>query len=208
MLHVGLHRRVMMQTLWHVRGGLSLMGRRCGAQEHVQNCRTSAQCAVASMLDPSTPEYDYLPYFYSRIFNLSWQARMASSRGTPHLSQGTVLLYLKHSLSWNSQPCQYLQIGAPVGVPCVMAGVVDVSAPATLQFYGINEGAQPLMFGDPGAGKFGSYFVKDGKVRLTWHAPLWMQLSCHLPHSMLALEQGLATAVSCLRSQLAQVGGS
>ena len=48
---------------------------RAWLQEHVQNCRTSAQHAVASMLDPSTGDYDYLPYFYSRIFNLSWQAR-------------------------------------------------------------------------------------------------------------------------------------
>lgn len=43
------------------------------AQEHVQNCRTSAAHAVASILDPATGDYDYLPYFYSRIFNLSWQ---------------------------------------------------------------------------------------------------------------------------------------
>ncbi len=45
-------------------------------QEHVTNCRTSAQHAVASLLAPDTvDEYDYLPFFYSRVFNLSWQAR-------------------------------------------------------------------------------------------------------------------------------------
>ena len=56
-------------------------------QEHVQNCRASAQHAVASIMDPSTGDYDYLPYFYSRIFNLSWQVRQpvtwASERETP-----------------------------------------------------------------------------------------------------------------------------
>ena len=40
------------------------------------NCRTSAQHAVASILAPDTVgDYDYLPFFYSRVFNLSWQAR-------------------------------------------------------------------------------------------------------------------------------------
>jgi hypothetical protein len=29
--------------------------------------------AVASIFDPSTPDYDYLPFFYSRIFDLGWQ---------------------------------------------------------------------------------------------------------------------------------------
>ena len=48
----------------------------CAAQEHVTNCRTSAQHAVASILAPDTVgDYDYLPFFYSRVFNLSWQAR-------------------------------------------------------------------------------------------------------------------------------------
>lgn len=42
-------------------------------QEHVTNARGTAVQAIASILDPSTPPYDYLPFFYSRVFNLSWQ---------------------------------------------------------------------------------------------------------------------------------------
>ncbi len=42
-------------------------------QEHVANCRASAVHAVQSIMDPSTGDYDYLPYFYSRIFDLGWQ---------------------------------------------------------------------------------------------------------------------------------------
>jgi monodehydroascorbate reductase (NADH) len=42
-------------------------------QEHVMNCRLSAYQAVKSALDASYSEkYDYLPYFYSRVFDLSW----------------------------------------------------------------------------------------------------------------------------------------
>ncbi|XP_050368159.1 monodehydroascorbate reductase, seedling isozyme-like [Argentina anserina] len=44
--------------------------------EHVDHARKSAEQAVkvikASEEYISTPEYDYLPYFYSRVFNLSW----------------------------------------------------------------------------------------------------------------------------------------
>jgi len=37
--------------------------------EHVDHARRSAAIAVGSMLDPAgSAEYDYLPYFYSRIF--------------------------------------------------------------------------------------------------------------------------------------------
>lgn len=43
-------------------------------QEHVTNCRLSAFHAVDAITKPDTTgDYDYLPYFYSRIFNLSWQ---------------------------------------------------------------------------------------------------------------------------------------
>ena len=42
-------------------------------QEHVMNCRLSAYHAAKSALDSSFNEkYDYLPYFYSRVFDLSW----------------------------------------------------------------------------------------------------------------------------------------
>ncbi|KAL0783898.1 hypothetical protein Bca101_000143 [Brassica carinata] len=45
--------------------------------EHVDHARKSAEQAVkaikAAEEGNSVPEYDYLPYFYSRAFNLSWQ---------------------------------------------------------------------------------------------------------------------------------------
>lgn len=43
-------------------------------QEHVTNCRQTAAYAMHEVLAPGNqPEYDYLPFFYSRVFNLSWQ---------------------------------------------------------------------------------------------------------------------------------------
>ncbi len=33
-----------------------------------------------------------------------------------------------------------------------------------LQLYGINENTTPVFFGDPSTKKFGTYFVRDGKV--------------------------------------------
>lgn len=45
-------------------------------QEHVANARSSASHAVTHILSPGElSDYDYLPFFYSRIFNLSWQVR-------------------------------------------------------------------------------------------------------------------------------------
>ncbi|KAI4375333.1 hypothetical protein MLD38_013216 [Melastoma candidum] len=42
--------------------------------EHVDSARKSARHAVAAILNPEeTGEFDYLPFFYSRIFSLSWQ---------------------------------------------------------------------------------------------------------------------------------------
>eukprot|EP00271_Cylindrocystis_brebissonii_P008710 TRINITY_DN23197_c0_g1_i1.p1 TRINITY_DN23197_c0_g1~~TRINITY_DN23197_c0_g1_i1.p1 ORF type:complete len:437 (+),score=96.66 TRINITY_DN23197_c0_g1_i1:196-1506(+) len=45
--------------------------------EHVDHARKSAQQAVkaikAAEVGETVPEYDYLPYFYSRAFDLSWQ---------------------------------------------------------------------------------------------------------------------------------------
>ncbi|ESQ43685.1 hypothetical protein EUTSA_v10015763mg, partial [Eutrema salsugineum] len=45
--------------------------------EHVDHARKSAEQAVkaikAAEEGKSIPEYDYLPYFYSRAFDLSWQ---------------------------------------------------------------------------------------------------------------------------------------
>ncbi|XP_051119353.1 monodehydroascorbate reductase 4, peroxisomal [Andrographis paniculata] len=42
--------------------------------EHVDAARKSARHAVAAIMDPErTGEFDYLPFFYSRVFTLSWQ---------------------------------------------------------------------------------------------------------------------------------------
>ncbi|KAG2499103.1 hypothetical protein HYH03_003286 [Edaphochlamys debaryana] len=41
-------------------------------QEHVTHCRMSAAQAIKAALGLAPPPYDYLPYFYSRIFNLAW----------------------------------------------------------------------------------------------------------------------------------------
>ncbi|KAK9108090.1 hypothetical protein Syun_024101 [Stephania yunnanensis] len=42
--------------------------------EHVDSARKSARHAVAAIMDPGkTGDFDYLPFFYSRVFTLSWQ---------------------------------------------------------------------------------------------------------------------------------------
>lgn len=42
--------------------------------EHVDSARKSARHAVAAIIEPEkTGEFDYLPFFYSRVFTLSWQ---------------------------------------------------------------------------------------------------------------------------------------
>ncbi|KAJ8903132.1 hypothetical protein NDN08_004244 [Rhodosorus marinus] len=41
--------------------------------EHVAHARQSAAHAVDALFDSATADYDYLPYFYSRVFDLSWQ---------------------------------------------------------------------------------------------------------------------------------------
>ncbi|GMH14375.1 hypothetical protein Nepgr_016216 [Nepenthes gracilis] len=42
--------------------------------EHVDSARRSARHAVASIMEPEkTGDFDYLPFFYSRVFTLSWQ---------------------------------------------------------------------------------------------------------------------------------------
>jgi monodehydroascorbate reductase (NADH) len=42
--------------------------------EHVDSARRTARHAVASILEPlKTRDIDYLPFFYSRVFTLSWQ---------------------------------------------------------------------------------------------------------------------------------------
>uniref|UniRef100_A0A2P2LBF9 monodehydroascorbate reductase (NADH) n=2 Tax=Rhizophora mucronata TaxID=61149 RepID=A0A2P2LBF9_RHIMU len=42
--------------------------------EHVDSARKTARHAVASVMEPhKTDDFDYLPFFYSRVFTLSWQ---------------------------------------------------------------------------------------------------------------------------------------
>lgn len=42
--------------------------------EHVDSARQSAKHVVAAIMAPDkTTDFDYLPFFYSRVFSLSWQ---------------------------------------------------------------------------------------------------------------------------------------
>lgn len=53
---------------------LKMYGDREVRMEHVQNARDSATHAVNCIVNEDEgSNYDYLPYFYSRVFNLSWQ---------------------------------------------------------------------------------------------------------------------------------------
>ncbi|KAM4124875.1 hypothetical protein ACJW30_01G268000 [Castanea mollissima] len=46
----------------------------CRRLEHVDSARRSARHAVAAIMEPEkTGEFDYLPFFYSRVFTMSWQ---------------------------------------------------------------------------------------------------------------------------------------
>ena len=51
----------------------SLEGGKLTRQEHVVNCRMSAAHAMSSAMGEKVGEYEYLPFFYSRVFTLSWQ---------------------------------------------------------------------------------------------------------------------------------------
>eukprot|EP00186_Timspurckia_oligopyrenoides_P001180 CAMPEP_0182446160 /NCGR_PEP_ID=MMETSP1172-20130603/4027_1 /TAXON_ID=708627 /ORGANISM="Timspurckia oligopyrenoides, Strain CCMP3278" /LENGTH=437 /DNA_ID=CAMNT_0024642045 /DNA_START=45 /DNA_END=1358 /DNA_ORIENTATION=+ len=53
--------------------GLSMYEGRRTRMEHVAHARASAACAVRSAMSKSQESYEYLPFFYSRVFNLSWQ---------------------------------------------------------------------------------------------------------------------------------------
>lgn len=72
-------------------------------QEHVVNCRQMAAQVAKELTGAGGNGYDYLPYFYSRIWNLFWQ------------------------------------------------------------FYGLNNNTEAVHF-QVSEGKFGAFFVKDGKV--------------------------------------------
>ncbi|ERN02420.1 monodehydroascorbate reductase 4, peroxisomal isoform X1 [Amborella trichopoda] len=53
---------------------LPLLGSRNRRLEHVDCARKSAIHVVSSIMDPKdTGNFDYLPFFYSRVFTLSWQ---------------------------------------------------------------------------------------------------------------------------------------
>eukprot|EP01024_Parvocaulis_polyphysoides_P052059 TRINITY_DN5127_c0_g1_i5.p2 TRINITY_DN5127_c0_g1~~TRINITY_DN5127_c0_g1_i5.p2 ORF type:complete len:444 (-),score=72.43 TRINITY_DN5127_c0_g1_i5:265-1596(-) len=53
---------------------LKMYGGTVQRQEHVTNCRqTAAQAVNAIMAPKQTDEYNYLPFFYSRVFDLSWK---------------------------------------------------------------------------------------------------------------------------------------
>jgi monodehydroascorbate reductase (NADH) len=52
---------------------LKMYGGRPTRVEHVTNARMTAAHAVRAAVSGSKDEYDYLPYFYSRVFGLSWQ---------------------------------------------------------------------------------------------------------------------------------------
>lgn len=52
---------------------LKLSGGSLVRQEHVTCCRQTATHVVGSLLSPGGPDFDYLPFFYSRVFSLSWQ---------------------------------------------------------------------------------------------------------------------------------------
>ena len=41
--------------------------------EHVTSCRKTAVSAVASIMGTLPNGHDYLPHFYSRVFNLAWK---------------------------------------------------------------------------------------------------------------------------------------
>lgn len=50
-------------------------------QEHVKNARQTGALAVAAILAPGeTQDFDYLPYFYSRVFDLGWQVGAFGAR--------------------------------------------------------------------------------------------------------------------------------
>lgn len=51
---------------------LKMYGGRMARMEHVVNARQTAKHVVGAILGSEEP-YDYLPYFYSRVFDLSWK---------------------------------------------------------------------------------------------------------------------------------------
>lgn len=54
---------------------LQLTGGTPARQEHVNCCRQTATYVANQLASPGGPAFDYLPFFYSRVFSLSWQVR-------------------------------------------------------------------------------------------------------------------------------------
>ncbi|WOL02922.1 monodehydroascorbate reductase 4, peroxisomal [Canna indica] len=52
---------------------VKLFGNEIRRLEHVDSARRTARHAVAVIMAPTTGDLDYLPFFYSRVFTLSWQ---------------------------------------------------------------------------------------------------------------------------------------
>ena len=93
-------------------------------QEHVANCRQSAKHAVAAIMDPKTPDYDYLPFFYSRIFDLGWQVLLMVPAEAAAAALLSLLVYpWIFDLGWQVWlhdvicSCRELSTGASMGAP-------------------------------------------------------------------------------------------
>lgn len=66
-----------------------------------------------------------------------------------------------------------------------------------VQFYGSNEEASPVFFGDASSKKFGTYFVKDGKVSMHCFSLLSFPCSRSRP-----ARHFLCTQMSCVPASL------
>jgi hypothetical protein len=70
---------------------LQLTGGSLARQEHVTCCRQTAAYVAAALAAPGgapAGPFDYLPFFYSRVFNLSWQVRAAWRAAPPYSPRG------------------------------------------------------------------------------------------------------------------------
>ena len=57
-------------------------------QEHVANARQTGALAISAILDPSgTQDFDYMPYFYSRVFDLGWQVLPSPCSNIPYFAR-------------------------------------------------------------------------------------------------------------------------
>lgn len=57
--------------------------------EHVQNCREMAEHVAKVIVKGESADYDYLPYFYSRVFNLGWKFYGDNTGDVVFVSNGT-----------------------------------------------------------------------------------------------------------------------